>query len=186
MSAIAPRPWQGTVYRHLPTGSPYGPLDSRFSARSRENRWNQAGEPTLIFASDQALLIQEFTRHLARDRDASLAPLYRARQLFQIELRLDRVFDLTDAATIAALGIEDAPECFNHRAAARATAGFLRHTRHADGLLVPSLLAPGDSTRWNLVVFLDQLLDPLDAITHRVTPLETFQLDPIAFQASQD
>lgn len=186
MPAFAPRPWHGSVYRHLPAGSPYGPLDTRFAGGSRENRWNRAGEPTLLFASDRTLLIQEFNRHIARDRDVSLAPLYRARQLFQIELQLGRVFDLTDPTTLNALGIEGAPACFSDRDTARATAGFLRHTRHADGLLVPSLLAPGDSTRWNLVVFLDQLRDPLDIIVHSVTPLETFLIDAMAAQDSQN
>ncbi len=186
MTTLTPRPWQGSVYRHIPAGSPYGPLDARFAGGSRENRWNRAGEPTLVFASDQTLAIQEFTWHIARDRDASLAPLYRTRQLFQIELQLDRVFELTDAVTIDALGIADAPACFDDRATARATAGFLRHTRHADGLVVPTSLAPGDSTRWNLVVFLEQLRDPLHVIARSVTPLGTFQLDPMASPTSQD
>jgi RES domain-containing protein len=178
VSAPAPGPWHGTVYRHLPVGSPYGPLDTRFAARSRENRWNLAGEPTFVLAGDQELLVQEFRQHIARDRDAALVPHYVPRQVFAVELRLRRVFDLTDRATIEALGIRDAPECFGERAVARATAGFMRHARDADGLLAPSLIAPDDPARWNLIILLDRLTEPLEAAVRRVTAVQTFQPDP--------
>jgi RES domain-containing protein len=178
VAAPAPRSWHGTVYRHLPVGSPYGPLDTRFAARSRENRWNLAGEPTFVLAGDQELLVQELRQHIARDRDAALVPHYVPRQIFALELRLRRVFDLTDRSTIEALGIQDAPECFGERAVARATAGFLRHTRDADGLLVPSLIAPDDPAGWDLIVLIDRLTEPLEAAVTRVTTLHSFQLDP--------
>ncbi len=60
---------------------------------------------------------------------------------------------------------------------ARATAGFLRHARNADGLLVPSLGAFGESAHWNLLVFLDRMTEPLDAAVQRVTAGQTFRLD---------
>ena len=63
----AVRPWRGRVYRHIPGSSPCGPLETRFAARSQENRWNRAGEPTLYFAGDRAVLIGEFARHFERD-----------------------------------------------------------------------------------------------------------------------
>jgi hypothetical protein len=170
-----PCPWNGTVYRHLPAGSPYGPLDTRFAARSQENRWNRAGEPTLVLAGDRDLPGIEFGRHIAHDRNTELAALYQQRQVFAIELRLNRVFDMTDVATLDALGIEDAPECFADRSLARAMAGFLRHVRNADGLLVPSLAEFDAPERWNLLVFLDRLTEPLAAAVQRVTALGTFQ-----------
>lgn len=179
MSAPAPRSWHGTVYRHLPVGSPFGPLDTRFSARSRENWWNRAGEPTLVCASDPELLEQELAWHIARNRAAALAPLFQPRQVFAIELRLHQVFDLTDPKTLAALGIDGAPDCFTDRHVTRATAGFLRHARAADALVVPSLVHPADSTRWNLVVFLDGLRVPLEAAVISVTTEQTFQVDPV-------
>jgi hypothetical protein len=175
VTAPSPHPWTGTVYRHLPADSPYGTLDTRFAARSRENHWNLAGDPTLVLASDPELPALEFGRHIVRDRDAELAACYRQRQLFAIELRLHRVFDLNDAATLGALGIEGAPQCFTDRSRARATAGFLRHARDADGLLVPSLAAIDDPARWNLVVFLDRLIEPLDAAVQRIVPPSAFQ-----------
>jgi RES domain-containing protein len=179
-----PRPWSGTVYRHLPAGSPYGPLDTRFAARSRENRWNRAGEPTLVLAGNRELPAIEFGRHIAHDRNNELAALYQQRQVFAIELRLHRVFDLTDAATLDALGIEDTPACFADRSRARATAGFLRHVRNADGLLVPSLAALEDPTHWNLLVFLDRLSELLATAVQRTTPLGTFQPERLEPQPS--
>ena len=128
--------------------------------------------------------MQEFRQHIARDRDAALAPLYLPRQIFAVELRLPRVFDLTDPATIDALGIPNAPECFGDRSVARATACFLRHTREADGLIVPSLVAPDDRKRWNLLVLLDRQTEPFDAAVQRVTALQTFQLDSSESQTS--
>jgi RES domain-containing protein len=175
MTAPAPRPWTGTVYRHLPAGSPYEPLDTRYSAHSRENRWNPAGESTLILSGDRALPAIEFERHLTHDRNSGLAALYLQRQLFAVKLRLQRTFDLTDPATLDALGIEGAPDCFSDRSRARATAGFLRHARNADGLIVPSLAVIGDPARWNLLVFLDRLTEPLDAAVLGVTALSTVQ-----------
>ena len=130
--------------------------------------------------------MQELRRHIARDRDAALGPLYLPRQVFAIELRLHRIFDLTDPATNDALGIQNAPDCFGDRAVARATAGFLRHTRDADGLVVPSLVAPDDPTRWNLLVLLDRMTEPLDAAVQRVTAMQSFQLDPIGNLTSVD
>jgi RES domain-containing protein len=176
--APEPVPWQGTVYRHLPSGSPYGPLDTRFAARSRENRWNAAGEPTLVLALDRSVLAREMARHVAAARSAELAPLYLPRHVFEIELRLHRVFDLTDPTTLDALGIRDAPECFADRSLARATAGFLRHVRGADGILAPSLAAPERSGPSMLVVFLERLGEPLDSAVKRARPIDIFHVAP--------
>jgi len=184
LSAPEACPWQGTAYRHLPADSPYGPLDTRFAARSRENRWNSAGAPTLALAGSPEQLVQEFRQHIARNRDAALAPLYQPRRVFEIELRLQRMFDVTDAATLDALGIQGAPDCFEDRAVARATADFLRHTRKADGLLVPSRAAFGDTAHRNLIVFLDLLSEPLDVAVQRVRAISTFQIQPILTAAS--
>lgn len=136
-----------------------------------------------MLAGSRALATLEFAQHIALDRDGELTALYRQRQLFQIELRLYRIFDLTDGATLDELGIAGAPACFTDRSVARATAGFLRHTRAADGLLVPSLSAPDNREHWNLLVFFDRLTEPLDAAALRITELDTFQIDPQSYRS---
>lgn len=175
MPALEPSSWQGTVLRHLPAGAPFAPLDPRFAGRSRENRWNTPGEPTIVFASDRETLLREFQAHLSHDRDPDIALLAQPRQLYACDLRLRRVFDLRDPATLEALGIRDAPACFADRTVARAAAGFLRHVRHADGLLVPSVTEGSTPECWNLVLFLDQIEKPLSEIVHAIRPLEIVQ-----------
>lgn len=170
------RPWRGQVLRHIPGASPFGPLETHFAARSRENRWNRAGEPTLYFASDRAVLIGEFARHFERDRAPELAGLVQTRRVFEIELSLARVFDLTDPAAVTELGISSAPSCFLDRAVARATAGFLRDVIGVQAILTPSVAFLDQPEHHNLVLFLDALETPLDEIVQRVTPVGSFQL----------
>lgn len=177
MPVPQPRPWQGRVFRHIPAGSPFGPLDTHFAGRSRENRWNLPGEPTLVFAGSRDLLQREFSAHLVRDRDPELAALIRPRQVFECDVALERLFDLTDPVVLDGFGIQQAPDCFADRAIARATAGFLRHVRGADGLLVPSMVARDDRSQRNLVVFLDRLGQPLEASVSVVKRLDTFGVD---------
>lgn len=177
MGTFDPIPWHGRVYRHLPVDSHRSPLDPALAARSRENRWNLAGELTMTFASDRALLAEEFHAHLRANRDPELRTLVRPRRIYAIELRLERVFDLTDPAVLAQLQIPDAPGCFADPAIARATAGFLRHARNAQAILVPSLLHLDDPGRWQLVVFLECLPSPLEEIVTLIEPLGTFQID---------
>lgn len=180
MPVPEPRAWQGRVYRHIPAGSPFEPLDTHLAARSRENRWNREGEPTMVFASSRDVLTAELAQHLRRDRAAELASLLQERRLVAVELELDRVFDLTDRSVAAELGIEDAPSCFGDRALARATAAFLRHVRGADGIVVPSLAFPDDPACWNLVVFLDRLSQTLAERVRTVEPAGTFHPEPVA------
>lgn len=178
------RSWRGRVFRHIPGGSPFGPLETHFAARSRENRWNREGEPALYFASDRAVLIGEFARHFERDRAPELAGLVQTRRVFEIELTVSRVFDLTEPPALAALGISNAPSCFLDRAVARATAGFLRDVIGVQAILAPSVVFLDRPEHRNLVLFLDQLEFPLDEIVHRVTPSGSFQLVPTHPNAS--
>ena len=171
--------WRGRVYRHIPAGSPFGPLDTRFAARSRENRWNLPGEPTLYFGGDRGVLISEFGRHFREDRAPALAAAAKVRQILAIDLVLERVVDLRDPSPLQSMGLLDAPACFLDRSAARATAGFLRHALGAEAAIVPSIAFLDDPARWNLVLFLDQLQRPLEEVVRRVTNAGTFRLtDP--------
>jgi RES domain-containing protein len=172
------RPWRGRVLRHIPGSSPFGPLDVRFAARSRERRWNREGEPALSFASDRAVLIGELARHFECDRDPELASLVQTRRVFELDLELSRVFDLTDAAAVAELGVAEAPSCFLDRAVARATAAFLRDVLGVEAILAPSMVFLDRPEHRNLVVFLDQLASPLAECVHRIEPAGSFQLVP--------
>lgn len=172
------RPWRGRVFRHIPGTSPFGPLETRFAGRSRENRWSRDGEPSLVFASHRAVLIGEYARHFERGRAPELAESVQTRRVFEIELSLSRVFDLTDPAAVAALGIADSPTCFQDRAAARATAGFLREVIGVEAILTPSLVFPELPEYRNLVLFLDRLQRPLDEIVQQIEAAGSFQLVP--------
>jgi RES domain-containing protein len=170
------RPWSGRVLRHIPGSSPFGPLDTRFAGRSRENHWNRAGEPTLYLASDRATLIAEFGQHYERDRAPELAELVQTRRVIELEIVLSRLFDLTDPAAAAALGIDGAPGCFQDRTVARATAGFLRDVFEVEALLAPPSIANNQTGHRLLVLFLDRLHAPLSEIARSVTPSGSFQL----------
>lgn len=172
------RPWRGRVLRHIPGTSPFGPLETRFAARSRENRWNREGEPALSFASDRAVLIGEFARHFERDRAPELAGLVQIRRVFELDLELSRVFDLTDSHSCAQLGIAEAPSSFLDRTVARATAAFLRDVIAVEAILVPSVVFPDRPEHRNLVLFLDRLETSLADCVHRIEPAGSFQLVP--------
>jgi hypothetical protein len=178
------RPWRGQVLRHIPGSSPFGPLETRFAARSRENRWHRQGEPAFTFASDRTVLIGEFARHFERGRAPELTELVQTRRVFELDIELSRVFDLTEPAAVAELGITNAPACFLDRTIARATAAFLRDVIGVHAILTPSVVALDQPGRRNLVVFLDALAVPLDEIVHRVTPAGSFQLVPSLPDAS--
>jgi hypothetical protein len=45
-------PWSGTAIRHIPAGSRFDVLDTRFAGLAADNRWNEAGEPTFYLAGD--------------------------------------------------------------------------------------------------------------------------------------
>ena len=162
--------------RHIPGPSPFGPLDTRFAGRSRENHWNRAGEPTLYFAGDRSTLIAEFSRHFDHDRAPELAELVQTRRVVEFEITLSRLFDLTDPAAVTALGIEGAPGCFSDRTIARATAGFLRDVFEVEALLAPASITTGQTEHRLLVLFLDRLQQPLSEIARSVTQSGSFQL----------
>lgn len=171
-------PWQGRVFRHIPGVSPFGPFETRFAIRSQEGHWNRAGEPTLYFASDRDLLIAEFARHFQRHRAPELASLVQARRVFELQLQLSSVVDLTDLAVVAALGIEQAPACFLERPVARATAGFLRDVIGVEAILTPAAVSLDRPGARNLVLFLDRLDRPLNEVVQRISPSGSFQLVP--------
>jgi RES domain-containing protein len=151
------RPWSGTAIRHIPAGSPFDVLDTRFAGLAADNRWNEAGEPTLYLAGDLRVALAEYARHLREDMSVMSAPPVQERAVYQVDVRLETVLDLRDPQVRSAIGLHGGARRFLDRAVARATARFLRLTTSAEGLLVPSVAFLDDPSRWNLVVFLDKL-----------------------------
>jgi RES domain-containing protein len=170
--------WSGAACRHIPDGSPYSVLDARFAARSRTNRWNRPGEPTLYLACDHGVLIGECARHQREERAPALAPGMFARRIYDLHLRLDALLDLRDERAHAALSLRDAPACFLDREVARATAGFLRTTTPAQALLVPSLAFLDDPQRWVLFLFVEKLPDGLEDVVTAVEQDGVFRIEP--------
>jgi RES domain-containing protein len=158
------RPWRGNAYRHIPAGSKLDVLDFRFAGRGGENRWNEPGQPTLYLAGDEGVLIAEWGRHFAVDRDPSLKPLAIRRAVFRLTLAIDRVLDLRQPAAWESLSLADAPTCFADIGIARATATFLRRTTEAQALFVPSIGFLDDLDRWCLVCFLEKLPTPAEFV----------------------
>ena len=149
-------PWRGTAIRHIPAGSRYDVLDTRFAGLAAGNRWNETGEPTFYLAGDLGVALAEYARHLHDDVGFAGPPVHE-RAVFQVDVELAAILDLRDAAVQSAIGLHGGARRFLDREVARATARFLRRTTSAEGLLVPSVAFLDDSSRWNLVVFLDKL-----------------------------
>lgn len=149
------RPWEGTAYRHIPADAGYDVRDLRFAGRRTDGRWHWRGQPTLYLATDAAVAIGEFARHLAVDRGGVVAPARRA--VFQLGVRLSRTIDLRDAAVLRLIGRDDAPECWLDERIARAVATFFRDALQVEAILVPSIAHLDVQDRFNLVCFLENL-----------------------------
>ena len=99
------RPWSGTAYRHIPADAGYDIRDLRFAGRRSSGRWHWQGQPTLYLASDPAVAISEFARHLAVDRGGELMPARRA--VYQLGVRVERTIDLRDPEALRLTGRSD-------------------------------------------------------------------------------
>lgn len=175
IEAFAPRPWFGAAFRHIPAGSPTGVLDFRFAGRSPSNRWNRRGDPTLYLASDQAVALAGFARHLQQDGPSTGQSVERA--LFRIQVSVDALLDLADSSVREVLRLENAPHCFLDQDVARSTAEFLRHATTAQALLVPSMAFLDAPDRWVLVLFLDKFPADHQQFITAVESAGTFRVD---------
>src|SRR4051794_19369325 len=92
--AALTRAWSGAAYRHLPRGSRNDVLNFRLAGRGPDNRWNDAGQPTLYLAGDPAVAALEFFRHLGDVRDVAVIPQIFERDLDRLTLALTTVVDL--------------------------------------------------------------------------------------------
>jgi RES domain-containing protein len=149
------RPWAGTAFRHIPADAGYDIRDLRFAGRRSSGRWHWQGQPTLYLASDSAVAIGEFARHLAVDRGGGATAARRA--VYELGVRLERVIDLRDPDVLRLIGRDDAPQCWLDPRIARAVATFFRDSLDLHGLLVPSVAHLDDASRFNVVCFLENL-----------------------------
>jgi RES domain-containing protein len=162
------QPWHGTAFRHIPAGSRFGVLDTRFAGLAKDNRWNDPGDPTLYAASDVGVAVAEFGRHMAEERDRAGAPgggrRVQERAVYRLDVRLAALLDLRTPRVRSALGLRGGARRFLDVAVARATANYVRRTTSAQALLVPSVAFLDDPARWNLVLFLEKLSADLSQI----------------------
>jgi RES domain-containing protein len=169
--------WTGLACRHIPDDSPFGVLDTRFAGRTLGNRWNRGDEPTFYLASDHAVLVAEFARHLRADAGLT-GRATEARRVYDLRLEFERVLDVRDERVCRFLDLRDAPVCFLDREVARATAAFLRRVVNVQAIFVPSVAFLDDPSRWVLVVFLENLSGSLESIVRSVERNGLLQVAP--------
>lgn len=178
------QPWAGTAYRHIPADRGYDVRDLRYAHRRTSGRWHREGQPTLYLASDPAVAIGEFARHLAVDRGGTLQPARRA--VYELGVRIERSVDLRDARVLRLIGRDDAPGCWLDARIARAVATFFRDSLDVQALLVPSVVyldAPG---RFNVVGFLENLPDNVRAFLPRARRRATVDVEPTEPSTADD
>lgn len=168
--------WSGTAYRHIPADAGYDIRDLRYAGRRSSGRWHWQGQPTLYLASDPAVAVAEFARHLTIDRGGALTPARRA--VYELGVRLDRTVDLRDGAVLRLIGRDDAPECWLDARIARAVATFFRDSLEVQGLLVPSIAHLDDAARFNVVCFLENLPGDPRAFVPRARRRTTVIVEP--------
>lgn len=141
------KPWQGTGYRHQPANSPYSVTDTRFLGIT-PGRWNRKGEKAYSVACDPAVSATEFARWLKTEAGA-VTP--NARDMFELEIKLERVLDLRDPQVQAALGIAGITD-FSPWDHCQAFASMARIS-DAEAMLVPPMGTLDKPETWNLIVF---------------------------------
>jgi RES domain-containing protein len=169
-------PWAGTAYRHIPADAGYDIRDLRYAGRRSSGRWHWQGQPTLYLASDAAVAVAEFARHLAVHRGGGAFPARRA--VYELGVSLERAVDLRDAAVLRLIGRDDAPECWLDPRIARAIATFFRDSLDVQGAIVPSVAHLDAPERFNVVCFLENLPDNPRTFLPRARRRSTVSVEP--------
>ena len=169
-------PWVGTAYRHIPADAGYDIRDLRYAGRRSSGRWHRQGQPTLYLASDAAVAVAEFARHLAVDRGGGAVPARRA--VYELGVKIRRAIDLRDATVLRLIGRDDAPECWLDPRIARAVATFFRDSLDIQGAIVPSVAHLDAPERFNVVCFLENLPDNPRTFLPRARRRSTVTVEP--------
>ncbi len=151
------RPWAGTVYRHLAAGSMRSVLDDAYLGLAMDNRWNEAGTPTWYFSVDIGLLVAEYARHITLDLPEGQEERLE-RRLWKVKARIERALDLTDPATVAAMGAGPINEWALDVNVTQKTATYLRAMiPDLQALIVPSAAFLDQHERFNVVIYRDRI-----------------------------
>lgn len=140
-------PWQGTGYRHQPANSPYPVTDPRFLGINA-GRWNRTGEKAYYVACDPSVMATEFARWLKTEAGAVVPS---ARDVFELDIKLDRVLDLRTSAVQAALGITSITDFFQWDHCQ--TYAAMARISDAEAILVPPMGTLDKPDTWNLIIF---------------------------------
>ena len=151
--------FHGAAYRASPGDQPFE-VDAIVSDDGDGDRWNRPGEPTIYLALDPGVALAEAGRHL-NDQEGT----HGCQLLVSLEIRVDGLVDLRDAAVRRDLGIEGGPAAFLERQRSRELAGRLRRLPACRGILAPSMALIDQPARGNLVVFAEKLVNgPRDIV----------------------
>ena len=175
-------PWAGTAFRHIPADAAHDVRDLRYAGRRSAGRWHWQGQRTLYLASDAAVAISEFARHLAVDRGGSALPARRS--LYELRFEAERVVDLRRPSVLALIGRDDAPQCWFDVRIARATATYFRDALGVEALIVPSLAHLDAPDRFNVVGFLENLPERVRTFLPRARRRSTVTVEPAAQDVS--
>jgi RES domain-containing protein len=159
MAALAGRlrPWSGDMLRHRPASSTRSVLDDEYLGQTPDNRWSQLGTRAYYFATDIGGVVAEYGRHIAIElRERQSERLERA--VFRLPITLERILDLTDPATIEAMGAKPIEEWILSLSATQTAASYLLgQLPDLQGLRVPSVALLDHPERANLVVYRDRI-----------------------------
>lgn len=138
LAQLKPSTWSGRVWRHMFADNPPD------KANGRGARWNPPRTDAIYVSLERETALAEAEHQIASQPIRPRAK----RTMYQLDLDLSNVLDLTDATLLAGLGVdrealsrEDFTECQRVGGAA----AFLGH----DGIVVPS----GRHRGFNLIVF---------------------------------
>jgi RES domain-containing protein len=149
------KPWSGRAVRHVSEG--YDIYDFSHCDKSKENRWNIAGQSTLYVAKSEQVAMAEYGRHFRMERQPNIGEGIRPRIFYRFQVELDSLLDLRDPELWPILYLDNAPHCFQDKETARAIAYFIRKIIKTQALLVPSMAFPDDLEQWCLVLFLENI-----------------------------
>jgi RES domain-containing protein len=132
-------PWRGTVYRHVL--GPYAPD----LANVRGARWNPPEVSALYVSLEEETAKAEGARVL----EVQSVPPRVKRSIYELDVELERVLDLTTGTALAGVGLTDDDLQSDSFLACQRVGGAVAWLGH-DGLLVPSARAAGGI---NLVIY---------------------------------
>lgn len=139
LADLNPSTWSGRVWRHTFADNPPD------KANGRGARWNPPGTDALYVSLDRETALAEAEHQIALQPIRPRAK----RTLYQLDLELSNVLDLTNPEVLERLGVDRAALSHVDFTACQRVGGAAAFLRH-DGILVPSGRHPGI----NLVVFI--------------------------------